>query len=321
MPENMYLKIVQDDDDIIKWKTKKVPYHLKKIIFFYQSMFKKLTIKQQEGFTICILPVKQENLDKKIEIFIKKLSSNRFKKYKFVLPKQLMKKNIYFLLDKYHIDYYKGIEIKKYFLFNILEYINKLQNKKNYEREITILVNENSDTNLHIIKQLAKESKYIKIVSKNIYQFRKIENELYEKHGIALQFSNSYRKSLLKSELIVNIDFFESEVNEYEINHQAIIINLFKNIKIDTKLFNGIIINSFQINLKKDIKEKLKAYQEFDHLILYESMIKELDMKNVQEKIKLDKIIIKNLIGNNGVINKKEIKSLGVEVRRRKNIK
>ena len=198
-------------------------------------------------------------------------------------------------------------------MFNILEYINLLQRKQLHQREITILVNDNSEINKYIIDKLAKEVKYLKIVSKNIYKFKKIEDELYNKFGIAVQFSNSYRKSLLKSELIINIDFYENEINEYKINHKAIIINLFKDLRIYTKLFNGIVINSINIKLKKETKQKFvnsQLFNSFSCLILYESLLNNMSIKEIENKIHDDKVNIVNLVGNNGIINKKEIKQL-----------
>lgn len=312
MKENIYLEIVQDYDNIFNKKSKILPLFLKKIIFFYRNIFNKITIKKIGKFNIYVLPVKLEQLSRKIEKLINKLYNSNLENYKIVLSTDLMQKKVYNLLEKYNIEYYKGTDIKKYLLFKILEYINIMQRKKLHDREITILVNESSEINKYIIKKLAKEAKYLKIVSKNIYKFKRIENELYEKYGIAVQFSNSYRKSLLKSGLIVNLDFYESDINEYQINHKAIIINLFNSMKIYTKLFNGIIINSINIKVKKEIKQELinaKIYEKFNLLNLYESLLNNLKIEEIQRKIEEDNISIVNLIGNNGIINKKEIQN------------
>ena len=313
MKENIYLKIVQDYEDVIKKRTKILPPFCKKIVFLYKYMFGKITIKKTEKFNIYILPVKPHQLNKRIEKLINKLCRINLESHKIVLSIDLMQKKVYNLLDKYDIGYYKAIDIKKYLVFNILEYINLLQRKQLHQREITILVNDNSEINKYIIDKLAKEVKYLKIVSKNIYKFKKIEDELYNKFGIAVQFSNSYRKSLLKSELIINIDFYENEINEYKINHKAIIINLFKDLRIYTKLFNGIVINSINIKLKKETKQKFvnsQLFNSFSCLILYESLLNNMSIKEIENKIHDDKVNIVNLVGNNGIINKKEIKQL-----------
>ena len=42
------------------------------------------------------------------------------------------------------------------------------------------------------IKEIAKLVKNLKIVSINIYKFRKLEEKLYNELGIAIQFSNSF---------------------------------------------------------------------------------------------------------------------------------
>ena len=299
MKNNIYIKIVQDYGEISKTNKYKA---LNKIIFIYKNLFNIVTIKKEKNIIIGILPITKEKLNKRIEKIIYKLYCKGFKKYKLVLSNELMRKDIIKLFDKYNLDYYKGLEIKKHLLFNIIDYINLIQNKQLYEREITVLINDISEFNKKMLFELAKHSKSLKIVTKNIYKFRNIEEQLYNEYGIAIQLSNSYRKSLLKSEIIINIDFYETEINAYKINNKAIIINLNKNIKIASKLFNGIVVNSINLRLKKEIKTGfVNINKEFDELILAESIMEKLDVK----KIKID-----SLIGNNRIISKTEIKNL-----------
>ena len=157
--------------------------------------------------------------------------------------------------------------------------------------------------------------KYIKIVSPNIYKFKKIEEKLYNEYGIGIQFSNSYKKSLVKSKIIVNLDYNKIDINEYEIYDKAILINISKEeIKIKNKLFNGIVINSCNINFKKELREKfikINLYHGFNNLLLYESIIsKEMNIEKVYNKIEEDKIVILNVIGNNGIISRDEFKNI-----------
>lgn len=301
MKENIYIKIVQDYSEISKFNKYST---LNKIFFLYKKLFNIVTIKKEQGISVAILPITQNILNKKIEKIIRKLYCKNFRRYKLVLSNDLMKKDILKIFDKYEFEYYNGLEIKKLLIFNILEYINLIQNKKMYEREVTILVNNNSEHNKNMLLELAKHTRFLKIVTKNMYKFKCIEEQLYNEYGIAIQISNSYRKSLLKSDIIINVDFYETEINEYKINNNAIIINLNKDIKIATKLFNGIVINSIGLKIRKEIKLKFNfgdLSKEYSELILIESMMKKLNI----QKIKVDK-----LIGNSGIISREEIKNL-----------
>ena len=136
-----------------------------------------------------------------------------------------------------------------------------------------------------------------------------MEEKLYNENGIAIQFSNSYKKSLKKSDIIINLDFCETDINEYEINTNAIIINTEDKLKIKTKLFNGIVVNSYNIKFVKTVNklnEIIKILDEFDNLFIYESII------NSDNKYLLNDNNVKviNTIGNNGIILDKEFKNI-----------
>ena len=305
MEEIAYLKLVKNYDDILINNKFKL---LKKIIFKFKNQFNIITKKKESSFNFYILPYK-ENIsklqlmttnynnisNKKIEKIIKKHFLN--KNIKVVLSNELNKDEYKKILDKYNVKYLNGNLAKKKLIFNTLEYINKIQNKKNIQRDIIVLINESNDIYLNIITRLAFECKSLKIVSNKIYNFKKLEEKLYKENGIAIQFSNSYSKSLKKSEIIINLDFSDLLINEYEINKNAIIINTENKIKIKSKMFNGIIINSLIIKLPPNI-EKMKKIKEFNSLLIYESLI-ETGLEKVNVKIL-------NLIGINGVIGKRE---------------
>ena len=66
---------------------------------------------------------------------------------------------------------------------------------------------------------------------------KKIEKEIYEKHGVLIVISNNQKKSLLRPRIILNLDFNKEVLNRYKINEKAIIINLEGNMKIESKTF------------------------------------------------------------------------------------
>ncbi len=116
--------------------------------------------------------------------------------------------------------------------------------------------------------------------------------------------SNNKKKSLQKAKIIINFDLKQDEISKYQINRNAVIINLSENIMKMEKSFNGIIINSMQI---ADINYKIRNYYLFEHIDLYESYIfEEKRLERVLDKIEKDNIIIKGLLGERGRIQNME---------------
>lgn len=309
----IYLKEVDSYDDVLKKEYKKLPLFFKKIIFLFKNIFNIVSKKNVEENNIWVLPIKEKYSDYKIEKILKKnliVTDNIH-----VISKELEKNNIYEIMDMYGIKYVTEEKVKKLLLISGLEYIAKLQKKAINSLDVTILVKDNSEINLFLIEQISKLVKSLKIVSINIYKFRKLEEKLYNEDGIAIQFSNSYKKSLEKSSIIINLDYSEIEINEYNICNNAIIINCIKeNIKIKSRLFEGININSYDINMDKEIInvfKKIHIYENYKKLILYASIIeKDNDFFVSYRNLEENKVSIINLIGNNGIINKKEFKNI-----------
>ncbi len=116
--------------------------------------------------------------------------------------------------------------------------------------------------------------------------------------------SNNKRKSLQKAKIIINFDLKHEDFSNYQINRNAIVINLSDNIMKMEKSFNGIIVNSMQID---NINNKIRNYYLFEYIDLYESYIfEEKKFKKVLEKIEEDNIIIKGLLGERGEIQNME---------------
>ena len=130
-----------------------------------------------------------------------------------------------------------------------------------------------------------------------------MQNSLYDEFGIVLNISNNKKTSLLKSEVVINIDFPQELINQYNIYDKAIIINILEKISIYRKKFNGVNVNYFRI-----IMPEKYVISEFDNEIIYESIIYEYnELSNIKNRIIEDKIKIKKLIGNNGPVQENEI--------------
>lgn len=148
---------------------------------------------------------------------------------------------------------------------------------------------------------VAQNMKRVNIVTNHINKFKKMEEYLYNELGIILNISNNKSKSLLNSELIINIDFPQELINKYEIYDKAVIVNILNRVEIKTKRFNGINVNYYSIYMPKRYK-----MNGFDNQIVYESEIYKYDYKQARNCIIKDKIKIRKLIGINGKITEGE---------------
>ena len=304
MKKIIYLRLTRNLEEITKYK---IPLIIKKIILEFRKVFKIIAKKNIGNYSIWVLPYGDNISDAKFEKIIKKEIKNLEENSIFVISKELKKEENLKVLNKFSIKYCKGHLAKKDLIFKVLEYISKLQSNKINQREITILVNKNTKTNIDIIEKLAIESKILKIVSKEFNNFKELEKNLYDEKGIAIQFSSNYKKSLKKSDIIINLDFNEKEINEYNINSNAIIINIEDKIRIKSKSFSGIIVNSYIIKFSDSLTTiKDEDYISFEKLDIYESLL----LNSNNNTINGNSIKIVGLIGNNGRIAEKEFKNI-----------
>lgn len=195
-------------------------------------------------------------------------------------------------------------------ILECLEYIANKQNKKLNDIEISVLANDISTNLIDNMMVLADNLKSISIVTNNIEKFGSLEEKIREKYGIIIRISNNKRKSLAKSNIIINIDFSEELINKYSINSNAVIININQKVKIHAKRFNGININDFILSVPNEILIKFNQNgikNDFETKELYESLIlKGKNLYTKKNKIQKDKAKIIGLVGNNGRINEKE---------------
>lgn len=128
-------------------------------------------------------------------------------------------------------------------LFGILsdEAITYVVNKKKMKKEklnVSILVNDVEDYVLENIKLIVRKYKRVNIVTNHLEKFKKIEKEIFEKDGIMVTVTNNKKKSLSKSNVILNYDFPTELINKYKIYDEAIILNVKQNVSISSKRFN-----------------------------------------------------------------------------------
>ena len=238
-----------------------------------------------------------EKLAQKTNKIINKLSNSK----KVVLSKKTQEESQFVnYLNSYGIQIANGRWLFEILLTNIVEY---LINKKKIEKaNISILINDLTEIELRNIKTLAIKYKTINIVTNHIEKFAKLEEQLQEE-GVIITITNNKKKSLMKSNIIINVDFPKELLNKYRIKEDSNIINLRGKMKIIQKRFNGLNINNYEIDFRDDKKEICAYSGKFYLRDLYESKLyKKQGIDAILQEINRDKIVIKKLYLNNGTI-------------------
>lgn len=282
---HIYVKELSNDNEL-KFQ-KNIPKFLKYII-----------IKLIKIFNIIVIQTINENE----YLYIVPRISN-LKKIKKVLKKSKAKKVI---LSKKLKKYSKelGIEennkIPKYFIHNILKFIQNITNIEIELQSIYFVTNVYNTENIQTITNLAQNIKSVNVVTNKIKDYNRLEKKLYDS-GNLIAVTNNKRKSLRKANFIINLDLTNEELNSYSINRNSIIINC-ANEKINKlSCFDGIIVNN--IKTKNQENELNNDFDYIDILVNHE-----LKGKTYYKSINMLKDIeIENLVGNNGMIHKKEI--------------
>lgn len=178
-----------------------------------------------------------------------------------------------------------------------IEIIVKDKNMKKEETKIQVLVNDITDNIFECIKIMATQYKRVNIVTNHIEKFSKVEEKLLNEKGIMITVTNNKRKSLAKAEIMLNVDFPQELINTYNINDNAVIMNIKQKIKIKKKRFNGININDYEITYSgacngSDCFEN-NTQNKFKKAEIYEATIyKKMPFKDIREKLKKDDVKI-----------------------------
>lgn len=271
-------------------------------------LFKLFNILQLDNDKI-ILPIEgKEILDLKRADKLAKRTSEILKKTgikSVVLSKNLKSQKKYIeKLYKYGIEIIDGRWLFAVISSKSLEYIVKKKKLKKEETNVSILVKDNSkDYIIENIKKIIRTYKSVNIVTPNIEKFKKLEEDVLEKKGIMITVSNNKKKSLMKANIILNIDFKEEEINKYNIPDEAIIINVKEKVKIYKKRFNGLNINDYEISFKDYEKfDYDKANYYFQKDIYEAEFYKKQPYEYIERKINKDNVEIIELLGNRTIL-------------------
>lgn len=262
-------------------------------------MFSKVEEKTIDNKSILILPINSntkitKRKIKRIITYLKKKNIKRVVLSKYLNSMEIIKKE----LIENNIKIIDGTFNFKMLLNEVLEYICKIGKTSMEKLKISIITNDTNIMNKQIIIELASIIKSLSIVTNKQKEFKNIEEYLYNEMGIIIKLLHNIDKT---SNIIINLDISTNELKQYNIPYKSIIININGNIKINSKRFNGININSYNIEMPNKYK-----IQDFEDKLLYESITIDKEYNLVKKQIKEDKIQIKNLIGEKGIINDKE---------------
>lgn len=254
-----------------------------------------------------ILPIGEDKISiKKAERLAKRTIAilEKANNQKIVLSKKTSKQEDYVnFLNSYGAKIIEGRWLFKALTLKALDYVVEKKRLKKEEIQLSILINEIEPNMLENIKQIVKQYKRVNIVTNHFEKFKNIEQQIFEEDGIMITVTNNKKKSLAKSQIILNVDFPKELINKYKIFEEAIIINLNGNVAITSKRFNGINIVDYEIDFeyiddfdydKENLYEKKKIYEAqsyqnrtFDYL---------------QNKFLKDKVRIKYLQANNSIL-------------------
>ncbi len=284
----IYLKELNNDNELQFQKN--IPIFLKKIIIKIIKVFNITVIQNIENNNYLYIIPRISNVGN-IKKIIKKSKAK-----KVILSKKLKKYSK-------ELEIEEDNKIPQYFIYKILKYIQKITQVEIETQSIYFLTNVYNTQNIETITYLVENLKTVNIVTNKIKEYSKLEEKLYN-NGNLIAVTNNKKKALRKANFIVNLDLNEEEISKYNINRKSIIINCTNKKISKLKCFEGIIINNIQINNENNI---LNNY--FDYIDILENY--ELKNKNYKECIKIaEKVKIINLIGNNGIIDTKEMKNV-----------
>ena len=255
-----------------------------------------------------ILPITQEQkfterqaqkLSNKIVKILDKTSCKKI----VISKKTKSEQNFINYLYTYNLQIPTGNWLFEVLSYDTLDYIIKKKSMKKEETQISILINYLSEYTIANLKKLVKEYKRVNIVTNNFSRFKNIEKEILDKYGIMITVTNNKKRSLLKSSIILNIDFPTELINKYNIYDEAIIVNICKDVKIKKKRFNGININDYEIKISNQKNHDNDILQLYDFKDVYEATFyKRQPYGEIIKKLKKDGVYIEKLHASNSVL-------------------
>mgnify|MGYP005791239393 CR=1 FL=1 len=271
-----------------------------------KKIFRKIDIrKYNENYIFAVYDIEKTKFQKRIARYIKKLNIDTL-----VFSKELdgeYKEKICKILSQ-DVNVLNGKQLMDFMKFQIVKYVLNKQNKDTKEENIYIILKKDSKINLNFLQEFIENFKMTNVVTNDIERLKNIQENLLENDGVLISISNNKRKALKRAKYVLNINLNKDELSKYNMNRDAIIINVQEFVKYDNPNFDGINIKYFEIKCPDDSREKFEQIGEnFDLVKLYESMLLLENNQKISEKIKKDEVCVSGIIGNNGKILDEEL--------------
>lgn len=299
----LYFELGLGAEDYLTERESKLPIRIRKLWWNIKAKIGIVVKKKVEDKVVYVLPKIDKKFLKKVDKILK-ISGDK----QICISDELYYREEFLnLIKKNDVSVLSGSWIRKYILLNYLEYISNCGFDNYSEKEIAFMVDSDYELVVEYIKILVPKFKLITIVTNNIRKFNKIEEKYLNQDGINLNVVNNYRKSLTKTDIVVNLDFEEKELKKYTIYNRTIFINLYNKYEIENRKFEGVNITNCQISMPNKYLKYVELFYNFNYLTVYESFIKKkTSINNIFKEIEKDEIEIIWLENEKGMLQKKE---------------
>lgn len=260
-------------------------------------------IKKNNNF-LKLICVENQNINKRmINNLIKKIE--KYNINNIVLAEKLLKNNDFVFLFENKFNILDGKWLYKFLIFNIVQKISIIQNKKINEYEITILCNNPNEIVYENIEKLSQNCKIVNILTNNTDKFTSIENKLYEKYNLLLNVSTNKEKVCLFSNIIINVDYTKDELENCNFKYESILIQCTKE-KVEKNL--KAIIVFYRLIFDKNYISFFNKNKHFEQEILYESLYYyAISLEGMERFLIRDNVKIRNFEGIHGKIKFREL--------------
>lgn len=279
----IYIKLEENMYKFIEVKYERIPEFLKKIIYRLEYKSNNIIDKKVSNGELIIL----SSVNKKVIRDLKKMKNIRCWK-NVCISNNLIKNNEFIdFTNQNNLNIMDGKWLLKNIVDKIVEYIAESRKEPLNTYEISILCNKLDDTIVEKTKEICQKVKKCNIVTNNQKQYKKLEEDMYKEKGIILNISNNHKKVLEKSNIIINFDFDDKQIQKCIFSPNAYIINVNK--KLDNSEFGERNIISYKMNLPEKYSEYQNIFENFDSNALYESFIyKNTSYKNIKKELSQD---------------------------------
>lgn len=296
----LYIDFAINKDDILSNKEKRFPRIIRKFICFIKNTKGQvLKYKLENNSTVIVLPKITKKTLKKLDKLLRIDVTKNVCICDELLNKELFMKYI----NEKELNIIDGRWLFKYMMVDVVKYICLKLNVLSERQEISILTNENDKNIFESIIKLSEAVKNINIITREPKKFKKLEEKVYKENGLILNITSNYKKALLKSNIILNLNFVQEDLNKMTFPKSSVIVNFENELKINQKGFLGVNCSFYNISLPIKYYKLYKNLSHFNSVNLYESFIyKKTMIQNIWKELKEDEVKILCLEGKNGMI-------------------